>query len=479
MSADSLEQPHRWLSVLEVEGRSFWIQEKSAMPSLRRSAVASIGVLTVLACFAGTLRAQKPAASKPVKAAAVARTRDLTAATARSDDLLEQEQLLRSVRAERLDREVRRVIDAANHEAARDPDAALAELKRTLTAVAADSDVDPDVREKLRARVQSVFDQLLLRKEQLDIDRIQSVEKNAAQQARDLAVDQLVQRDEQIEQMIDKVRALMAEGYSGNADAFQRAEDVARASFELAPYSGVTNAAIWDTEAAGQLDTAQRLRYLRYDKLLATLQQVELSHVPFPDNPPIVYPAPEVWKALSERRQKWRSVDLARYNKTEEKVRRVLDQPTTVEFLDLPLEDAITFLKEYHNINIYIDKATLADEGVAIDQPVTLKLAGVTLRSVLKLLLEPVQLTYVIEDEVMKITTSAKAGEKLVTRVYPVADLVIPIITPRAGRGGMGMMGGMGMGMGMGGGMGMMGGMGMSGMGMSGMGMFKVDDAAK
>jgi len=78
---------------------------------------------------------------------------------------------------------------------------------------------------------------------------------------------------------------------------------------------------------------------------------------------------------------------------------------------------------------------------------------------VLKLLLEPVQLTYVIEDEVMKITTASKAGEKLQTRVYPVADLVIPIITPRAGRGGMGMMGGMGRGMGMGGGM--MGGMGM------------------
>jgi hypothetical protein len=169
-----------------------------------------------------------------------------------------------------------------------------------------------------------------------------------------------------------------------------------------------------------------------------------------------------------------------RYNPTEEKIRRALSQPTTVEFLDLPLEDAITFLKEYHGINIYVDKPTLTDEGVALDQPVTLKLAGVSLRSVLKLLLEPVQLTYLIEDEVMKITTSAKAGEKLSTRVYPVGDLVIPIITPRAGMGGMGMMGGMGGGGGgmgggmMGGGMGGMGG-GMGGMG-GGMGMMNVAD---
>ncbi|HEY2253200.1 MAG TPA: hypothetical protein VGH74_19135, partial [Planctomycetaceae bacterium] len=146
-------------------------------------------------------------------------------------------------------------------------------------------------------------------------------------------------------------------------------------------------------------------------------------------------------------------------------------------------EDAIQYLQEYHSINIWVDKQTLTDEGVALDQPITLKLAGVSLRSVLKLLLEPVQLTYVIENEVMKVTTATKAGEKLSTRVYPVGDLVIPIITPRAGRGGMGMMGGMGGGMmgGMGGGMmgGMGGGMGggMMGGGM-GMGMMNVSSAA-
>jgi hypothetical protein len=317
-------------------------------------------------------------------------------------------------------------------------------------------------------------------REKIEQLRLRALERNAVEEAKRLATDQLVQRDEQIEQLIDKVRSLMAEGYIGNPEAFERAEEVARASFELAPYSGVTSAAIFDSEAAGQLDKAQRLRYLRYDKFLAQLQEVEKAHVPFPDEPPILYPAPEVWKALTERRQKWASVDLVRYNPTEEKIRRTLSKPTTVEFLDLPLEDCITFLKEYHNINIWLDKATLTDEGVALDQPITLKLAGVTLRSVLKLLLEPVQLTYVIEDEVMKITTSAKAGEKLTTRVYPVGDLVIPITTPRGGMGGMGMMGGMGGGMGMGmmgGGMGMGGGMmggmggGMGGMGMGGMGM--------
>jgi hypothetical protein len=395
------------------------------------------------------------------------------AATAKDVDILNEERTLRTIRAERLNREILRTIETARKQFAEAPDAALSELKRALAAVVSSHDIDPDVREKLRAKVQTAIDQSLLARQRIDQVRIRSIEKTSAAAARDLAVDQLVQRDEQIEQLIDKVRAQLAEGFIGNADAFERAEEVARASFELAPYSGVTNAAIFDSEAAGQLDRAQRLRYLRSDKLLATLQQVELAHVPFPDEPPILYPAPEVWKALTERRQKWASVDLMRYNKTEEKIRRSLSQPTTVEFLDLPLEDAITFLKEYHNINIYIDKATLTDEGVALDQPITLKLAGVTLRSVLKLLLEPVQLTWVIEDEVMKITTSAKAGEKLQTRVYPVGDLVIPIITPRIGGlgggiGGGGAAGGIGGGGGFGGG----GGLGGGGGGLGGGGGF-------
>ncbi|MGE5192841.1 MAG: hypothetical protein ACM3U2_10085 [Deltaproteobacteria bacterium] len=413
--------------------------------------------------------AQAARAAGPVKAALAGATTP-EPATVKGTDLLDEERALRTIRAERLNREVLRTIEAARKEGRSDPGSALATLKRTLTAVISSSDIDPDARERLRAKVQANIDQLLAARGKIEQDRLRTIERSAAEEAQRLAVDQLVQRDDQIEQLIDKVRSLMTEGYLGNADAFEQAEEVSRAAFELAPYSGVTSAAVFDSEAAGQLDKAQRLRYLRYDKFLAQLHQCELAHVPFPDEPPLLYPAPEVWKALTERRQKWASVDLVRYNPTEEKMRRSLSKPTTVDFIDLPLEDCITFLKEYHNINIWVDKATLADEGVALDQPITLKLAGVSMRSVLKLLLEPVQLTYVIEDEVMKITTSAKAGEKLTTRVYPVGDLVVPIINAqmlsRFGGGG-GAAGGIG---GFGGGLGGSGGGGFGGGNLGGFG---------
>ena len=69
-----------------------------------------------------------------------------------------------------------------------------------------------------------------------------------------------------------------------------------------------------------QLNQAFRLRQMRADKFLATLEQVELSHIPFPDEPPVLYPAPEIWKQLTERRRKYASVDLHKASKAEERI---------------------------------------------------------------------------------------------------------------------------------------------------------------
>jgi hypothetical protein len=123
--------------------------------------------------------------------------------------------------------------------------------------------------------------------------------------------------------------------------------------------------------------------------------------------------------------------------------------------LDYPLEDCLTFLKEGAGVPFWLDKQTLTDEGVALDQPITLKMKGAKLESVLNLLLRPVQLAYLPEDDVLVITTSNKASENLITRTYPVRDLYQGRVeadavepSPKGGervqRGGM-MGGGMGM----------------------------------
>lgn len=89
---------------------------------------------------------------------------------------------------------------------------------------------------------------------------------------------------------------------------------------------------------------------------------------------------------------------------TEEKIQRILDKPASVDFLDLPLLDCVTFLGENHKIKISV---ALKDAGVSLDQPITLKMDKVKLGAVLKRMFEPLHLTYAIENGELNIAASA------------------------------------------------------------------------
>jgi hypothetical protein len=99
-----------------------------------------------------------------------------------------------------------------------------------------------------------------------------------------------------------------------------------------------------------------------------------------------------------------------------------------------------------------MEQIALDDAGIPSDEPMNLVLSGITLRSALKILLTDLQLTYVIEDEVMKITTVDLANERLSTRVYPVGDLVVQLNAQGLGGQGSGGLGGQQLGGGGGGG---------------------------
>lgn len=100
-----------------------------------------------------------------------------------------------------------------------------------------------------------------------------------------------------------------------------------------------------------------------------------------------------------------------------------LDTPVDIDFKEKPFDECLAELADKAKINIVIDRTKLEEEGVALDQPITLKLRETRLGSVLNLLLRPVQLTFVNEDDVLKITTAQSAADTLITRTYPIGDL--------------------------------------------------------
>ncbi|MDB5347151.1 MAG: hypothetical protein JWP89_5528 [Schlesneria sp.] len=120
---------------------------------------------------------------------------------------------------------------------------------------------------------------------------------------------------------------------------------------------------------------------------------------------------------------------------TQEMAKRIelaLEGRIECDFTDSPLDEVVHHLEKAHRIPIWIDKQALQDEGVALDQQLTLVKSDITLQTAFSLMLEPLGLTTVNEEGVLKVTTRAKADEKMSIRIYPVADLVNAPLEPES-----------------------------------------------
>ena len=362
------------------------------------------------------------------------------APTAKESDPQQKYLIKRKVATERLQLQVERAVIAARRNASEEADASLELLDRTLGTVQTAFDIDKTVKASLERKIQHTILDINGRKEAYENASIAAQERQAELEARQRLIEERLLVDEQLGQLIREIGVYMKDGFGGDPDAFAKGETVARSAVNLKPDSGTATAALFNVEAAGQLNDAFRLRSVRADRFLATLTQVELSHVPFPDEPPLRYPPAAVWRELTESRKKWADVDLKKNSPAEVRIREALDTETQFDFEETTLQEIFDTISERHNITIYPKDAELEAEGVLLDDTTTLVLSGITLRVGLKLILEKHALTWIIEDGMLKITTQSDADTKLETRVYPVADLVIQL----GGQGGGGQGGGFG-----------------------------------
>jgi uncharacterized membrane protein YgcG len=388
---------------------------------------------------------------------------------------------LMAVRGQQLSSEVTSAISEGHHVGIEDPDSAIATLKRELDVVKTANDIEPQVRDELSRRILNTVQELRAVKEHQQINRLNQAERAAQVEARRKSLEQMSIEETRLTELIDQCRALLVQAVHGDDNAYEQAEAVAREAIDLHPGNGPATQALMNSEAGGQLNKAYRLRNLRADRLLEALYLVELAHVPFPDEPPIQWPNAQVWRALTERRKKWAQVDLRSESKPEQRISEALDQQVDFEIQPQGLKEALDFIAARYQIPIVTDTKALEDANVDLSTEVHGNFPGIKLRNLFKLLLEQMSqpLTYVIEDEVLKITTVDKANDKLSIRMYPVGDLImgpqqLQALAGAGGRGGStGGRGGQGGGGGAGGGGLGGGGGGLGGGGMGG-GMFSV-----
>ena len=120
-------------------------------------------------------------------------------------------------------------------------------------------------------------------------------------------------------------------------------------------------------------------------------------------------------------------------NAARERITAVLNQPLRepLDFIEQPLRDVATILAETYDIPIQFDTKALDAVAASPDVEVSVQISNVTLRSALDLMLKNAgaeALTYIIDNEVLLITTLEESETRLEVVVYRIDDLVADAI---------------------------------------------------
>lgn len=119
---------------------------------------------------------------------------------------------------------------------------------------------------------------------------------------------------------------------------------------------------------------------------------------------------------------------LAEYHREfDRKLRDGLNKLVSVEFEETEMVNVLASFQEMLDLNVVVDWDTMLNEGIEPDTRITLVLRNVPVESALKHALRPRNLTWLVYQDVVFVTTATAADEDpdfLMTQVYDVGDLL-------------------------------------------------------
>jgi general secretion pathway protein D len=229
--------------------------------------------------------------------------------------------------------------------------------------------------------------------------------------------------EEKVAQLLDEFNHLRDE------QRYEEAQVVAKRAAELDPNNPVTQQLLTDAKFLYRVMSNNALKDRKEEGFWTTMNSVDESSIPFNDQHPYVMPDAKTWGGLTKNRAKLMQADRQR-NRTEREIEidKKLKTSVSLDFTKAPLSKVVDYLGKIAEINMYLDPKGLAEEGVTTDTEVTIEVRHeIMLKSALNLILQPLHLSYVVKDEVLKITSEQGCDNEVYTRTYNVADLVIPI----------------------------------------------------
>lgn len=326
----------------------------------------------------------------------------------------------RVLAAQRMNAEVGAKLGEARRLLETDPDRSIAVLEATMTMVKS-AQVDDLAKRTLARRVEVAIE--LAKKEKLSFDRkMQDKHARAEIEAKRLRIQEASKiKEQKYRELIEKATEAMAMGKYAEAEAFAKQAEIVDPNDETAP------ALVYKAKFTRRYKQDLAIRDAKESGTVEMLQDVDKASV---------YPAgidrnivsmPENFAELSRSRREF----MKRYDNQKDpktlQIEAKLNDSVSLNVDKQPLNEAVTYLMNYTGLNIVLDPKALSDEGLAPTTPVSLTATNIKLKSALKLLLQPLGLTYKISDEVLLITSPQVNADDMITRVYYVGDLLMPL----------------------------------------------------
>ena len=344
----------------------------------------------------------KPSAGQPITA---------------MQELNEEQNLAR----QKMWREVTTEIAESEKMVEKDPRAALDRLQMLRQRVA-QSSVEGSIRKTHLAMVDRVIGHIQAYVDQ-NKPAIEQQETNRRIEDR-MALDAATRAkvDGEVQSMVDQYNDLMEKG------AYAEAEIVAKKVQQLDPNSEISVVLIQKATFARRIQEQKEFNELKTERITDALLGVDLASIPMQDDNPYSMGNARDWGIKSKLRLRAGEGNF-RMTPSEKAIREKLGESVDVAFDGRQLSQVMQSLSEMTGIPIVIDPLGLVAEGITSDQRINLNLNGqsVSLKSALNLMLEPLNMTYVIKDEVLKITSKSTTNQRRYTQTYGVRDLVISI----------------------------------------------------
>lgn len=238
----------------------------------------------------------------------------------------------------------------------------------------------------------------------------------ATEQAKNLVI------DEEVSALVSSFNELIKDR------RYEEAEIIAKQVQELKPDDPIAVSMFHTSRMGTRLMIDQEVRDRKELAFLDTMIDVDRSAVAIDPQLPLTMPDARDWEALSRLRLQDANSGENRLSQAEQEIQRKLITEVSIKYANRPLSEVIDELSAVTGVPMVLDMRALNAVRVTTDTPVTLQLPGsIKLKSALNLILNSLELTYVIENDVLSITSLEAKRSKVYPRTYRVTDLVTPI----------------------------------------------------